>query len=117
MRFPWITARLEKGGLAMQRATLVVNTRSRSGEKAFFRALDLLYSWGVPLGATCTLRDPARLPETVQQAVADDHDLVILGGGDGSVSSVVDLLVSSEVVLGLLPLGTANDFAGTMEIP
>jgi hypothetical protein len=41
LRFPWITARLEKGGLAMQRATLIVNTRLRSGEKAFFRALDL----------------------------------------------------------------------------
>jgi diacylglycerol kinase (ATP) len=48
----------------------------------------------VPLGATYALQDPARLPETVQQAVADDHDLVILGCGDGWVSSVVDLFVS-----------------------
>jgi len=30
MRFPWIIARLEKGDLAMQGATLIVNTRSRS---------------------------------------------------------------------------------------
>jgi hypothetical protein len=87
MRFPWIIARLEKSGLAMQRVPLIVNTRSRSGETAFLRALDLLYSWDVPLGATYALRDPARLPETVQQAVADDHDLVTLGGDDGSVSS------------------------------
>jgi hypothetical protein len=35
MRFPWIIARLEKGDLAMQGATLIVNTRSRSAEKAF----------------------------------------------------------------------------------
>jgi diacylglycerol kinase family enzyme len=48
----------------------------------------------VPLGATYALQDPARLPEMVLQAVADDHDLVILGCGDGWVSSVVDLLVS-----------------------
>jgi|SRR5215204_1648917 len=41
MRFPWVTARLEKGGLAMQRVPLIVNTRSRSGETAFLRALDL----------------------------------------------------------------------------
>jgi hypothetical protein len=41
MRFPWIIAQLEKDGLAMQRATLIVNIRSRSGEKVFFRAIDL----------------------------------------------------------------------------
>ena len=59
----------------------------------------------VPLRATYALRDMARLQETVQQAVADDHDLVILGGGDGSVSFVVDLLVSSEVALGTFAIG------------
>jgi len=96
---------------------LIVNTRSRTGEKAFFRALDLLHSLDVPLGATYALRDPARLPETVRQAVAEGYDLIILGGGDGSVSSVVDFLVGSEAVLGLLPLGTANDFARTLGIP
>lgn len=100
-----------------QRAALIVNTRSRTGERAFFRALDLLHSLDVPLGATYALRDPARLPETVRQTVAEGYDLIILGGGDGSVSSVVDFLVGSEAVLGLLPLGTANDFARTLGIP
>ena len=100
-----------------QRAALIVNTRSRTGEKAFFRALDLLHSLDVPLGATYALRDPARLPETVRQTVAEGYDLIILGGGDGSVSSVVDFLVESEALLGLLPLGTANDFARTLGIP
>jgi hypothetical protein len=66
MRFPWITARLERSGLGIERATLIVSSHSRSGETAFLRALDLLYSWDVPLGATYALRDPARLPETVQ---------------------------------------------------
>ncbi|MGI9050231.1 MAG: lipid kinase [Rubrobacteraceae bacterium] len=103
--------------MTTQRAALIVNTRSRTGERAFFRALDLLGSLGVPLGATYALRDPARLAETVQQSVAEGYDLIILGGGDGSVSSVVDFLVESEAVLGLLPLGTANDFARTLGIP
>ena len=101
------------------RAALIVNTRSRSGERTFFKALDLLEEMGVPLGATYAIRDPIRLPETVREVLHEgsDYRLLILGGGDGSVSSVVDFLADHDVILGLLPLGTANDFARTLGIP
>ena len=102
-----------------RRAALIVNTRSRSGERTFFRALDRLQEMKVPLGATYAIRDPARLAETVREVLGDGsgYRTLILGGGDGSVSSVVDFLAHHEVVLGLLPLGTANDFARTLGIP
>jgi diacylglycerol kinase (ATP) len=101
------------------RAALIVNTRSRTGEKVFFKALDLLHKMEVPLGATYAIRDPARLPETVREVMADGsgYETLILGGGDGTVSSVVDFLAHKHVTLGLLPLGTANDFARTLDIP
>src|ERR671911_3116236 len=104
---------------ATERAALIVNTRSRTGERTFFKALDRLQELHVPLGATYAIRDPARLPETVREVLDDGsgYRLLILGGGDGSVSSVVDFLAHRKVVLGLLPLGTANDFARTLEIP
>jgi diacylglycerol kinase (ATP) len=102
-----------------QRAALIVNTRSRSGEQTFFEALDRLEELGVPLGATYAIRDPVRLPETVREVLheSSEYRLLILGGGDGSVSSVVDFLAHHHIVLGLLPLGTANDFARTLGIP
>ena len=105
--------------LTSRRAALIVNTRSRSGERTFFEALDRLQEMGVPLGATYAIRDPVRLPETVREVLDDGsgYRLLILGGGDGSVSSVVDFLADHEVILGLLPLGTANDFARTLGIP
>ena len=98
---------------------MIVNTRSRSGERAFFRALDRLQELGVTLGPTYAVRDPVRLPETVRDILDDgsEYRVLILGGGDGSVSSVVDFLAHRDVTLGLLPLGTANDFARTLEIP
>lgn len=104
----------------INRAALVVNTRSRTGHKAFFKAEEKLRALGVPLGATYALHDPARLPETVREVLedsSDPYDLIILGGGDGSVSSVADFLVDHHATLGLLPLGTANDFARTLGIP
>lgn len=100
-----------------KKAALIVNTRSRTGERAFFQALDRLQEMDVNVGATYALRDPTRLPETVQEVVNSGCDLLVLGGGDGTVSSVVDFLADKKVVLGLLPLGTANDFARTLGIP
>jgi YegS/Rv2252/BmrU family lipid kinase len=105
------------GGQNTGRAALVVNTRSRTGERAFFRALDRLQELDVSLGVTYALRDPARLAETVREVIEHGYEFLILGGGDGSVSSVVDFLAGRDVVLGLLPLGTANDFARTLGIP
>jgi diacylglycerol kinase (ATP) len=105
--------------IAAERAALLVTTRSRSGELKFFKALDRLQEHGVPLGVTYAIRDPARLPETVKEVLSDGsgYRFLILGGGDGSVSSVVDFLAHHDKVLGLLPLGTANDFARTLKIP
>ena len=106
-------------GRGTGRAALIVNTRSRTGEQTFFRALDRLQDLGVPFGATYAIRDPVRLPETVREVLGDGsgYETLILGGGDGSVSSVVDFLAHHDVTLGLLPLGTANDFARTLGIP
>ena len=109
----------DAGAGGARRAALIVNTRSRSGERVFFEALDLLQEMKVPLGATYAIRDPARLPETVRDVLDDGsgYETLILGGGDGSVSSVVDFLAHRHITLGLLPLGTANDFARTLDIP
>jgi YegS/Rv2252/BmrU family lipid kinase len=102
---------------AFQRAALIVNTGSRTGAHAYERARDRLTGLGVPLVDTFPIRDASRLSETVHQAVDDGCDLVVLGGGDGTISASVDELVDTKVVLGVLPLGTANDFARTLQVP
>src|SRR3954468_5828195 len=76
----------------MKSAALIVNARSRSGERAFEKASRLLDSLGVEVGVSYALGEPPRLPETVREAVGEGHDPILLGGGDGSVSSTVDFL-------------------------
>jgi lipid kinase YegS len=44
-------------------------------------------------------------------------DTAIAGGGDGTVNEVLNGLTGSETALGILPLGTANDFAVQAGIP
>lgn len=100
-----------------RRAVLIVNTLSRQGQRFYSAVKRLLVDNGITLEAAYPVRDPARLPEVVQDAVARGHQFIILGGGDGTISSVVDYFAYKKVVLGILPLGTANSFARTLGIP
>ena len=58
--------------------------------------------------------DTARL---VEEAVAGGaHRLVVLGG-DGLVHLTIQAVAQSPTVLGLVPSGTGNDFAGALAVP
>ncbi len=59
---------------------------------------------------------PKGLSDLVRHAVPH-HDLIILGGGDGTLNSAAEGLFDTQLPLGVLPLGTANDFARTLGIP
>lgn len=58
---------------------------------------------------------PLRL-EALRDA-ASPPDAVIVGGGDGSVSTAARLLVGTDIALGVLPLGTFNLFARAIDMP
>lgn len=98
-------------------AVLVVNAHSRRGEKLFQMARDKLVAAGVVLTEAHAVHDPDDLIPTVRRAIVGGAPMVIVGGGDGSLSSTIDEFVGRESILALLPLGTANSFARTLEIP
>lgn len=98
-------------------AWLVVNTHSRRGRKLFRHAGRQLKAAGVTLVRAIAVRRPAELNGRIAEAIADGAKLVIVGGGDGTISGAVDTFVGSDAVFALLPLGTANSFARTLGIP
>ena len=59
----------------------------------------------------------AKLCETLQDAVAAKPDVIVIGGGDGSVSAAAHLLADTPIALGVLPLGTLNHFAHDLGLP
>lgn len=54
--------------------------------------------------------------ELAQTAIASNADLIIASGGDGTVSAVAGTLMKTGIPLGIIPRGTANAFAGALNI-
>jgi len=81
------------------------------------RAEGLLRAQGFRLTATFAVTRPGTLDAVVTRALIDQPSLLVLGGGDGTVASVVGRLAGTETVLGYLPLGTTNNLARVLGIP
>jgi len=67
--------------------------------------------------ARITLASGSDLSALAEQAVRDEHTIVVAGGGDGTINAVASALVGTDVALGVLPLGTLNHFAKDLKIP
>lgn len=98
-------------------AALVINAGARRAAAAPDLVLDKLERAGLPVSAVHHIRSGAELAGTLDRVAAEGHDLVVVGGGDGTVSFAAGRLAGTRIVLGVLPLGTANDLARTLEIP
>lgn len=96
---------------------VVINAASRRGAAAATSAVDFLKQAGVPVSAVHPVTSGAEVTGVLDRVAAEEHDLVVVGGGDGTVSYAAGLLAGTDTVLGVLPLGTANDLARTLEIP
>ena len=71
--------------------------------------------------SVCELSRDVDLNEQIHQAIELGCEKVVAAGGDGTVNAVVNALMhvpaEKRPELAILPLGTANDFAGTLMIP
>ena len=64
---------------------------------------------------------PAQTGSAVERlaarAAAGEAEVVVAGGGDGTVSTVASALVNTDKPLAVLPLGTLNNFSKDLQIP
>ncbi|HEV7475957.1 MAG TPA: diacylglycerol kinase family protein [Pyrinomonadaceae bacterium] len=52
-----------------------------------------------------------------ERAARGDADVIVAGGGDGTIGSMVPAIVGAGKALGVLPFGTMNHFAKDLQIP
>ena len=55
--------------------------------------------------------------ELAKKLAASDAETIVAGGGDGSVSAVAAEVIKAGKILGVLPLGTLNNFSKDLQIP
>jgi len=95
---------------------LVVNSGSRRGADAMTSVRDLFVASGLRSVRAHEVTSGADLPGVLDQVVATAPDLLLVGGGDGTIGCAAERVAGTRTVLGVLPLGTANDFARTLGI-
>lgn len=103
-------------GLARQKVAVVLNPiKARSAEaRALIESACLAAGWDAPRFFETTREDPGF--SQARAAVASGADVVLAGGGDGTVRVVADVLAHTEVAMGLLPLGTGNLLARNIHL-
>ncbi len=99
----------------MQKALLLVNRHARRGQVDLANAINFLKELGLVLIEEST-DHPGQLSDLIR-SYQDKVDLVIIGGGDGTLNAAIKGLIATRLPFGILPLGTANDLARTLGIP
>ena len=97
-----------------QRALLLVNKKSRRGQVNYDHVRMQLTDGGLDL---IEPEAPGDEPSKLILQHAPHVDMIILGGGDGTINRSLKSLLKVQLPLGILPLGTANDLARTLQLP
>src|SRR5665213_2168379 len=96
------------------KAALIINPKAKNANA---QTLKQLYAALNSAGLEVMEFDPSNeltMGEFAEAAVKDHFDVVIAAGGDGTVSAVASKLVDTEAKLGVLPIGTYNNFARSL---
>ncbi|MEP6743642.1 MAG: diacylglycerol kinase family protein [bacterium] len=97
---------------------VIVNASSGTGENGALEArLNELFARDGLRSHVALAQSGHEIVELAQRAARGDADIIVAGGGDGTINSVTSQLLTTKKTLGVLPLGTLNHFAKDLHIP
>jgi YegS/Rv2252/BmrU family lipid kinase len=85
-------------------------------EHKLAHAKHLMAARGLEVVAEIAVDELHRLPDLLRSS-GSRPPIVVAAGGDGTVGAVANAVIATPAVLGILPLGTSNDFARSINIP
>jgi YegS/Rv2252/BmrU family lipid kinase len=96
-------------------AILIGNARS-SNSRLFMEAHQRLIERGLSVDEAHVAADAKDARRHVKRAIRAGRKLIIVAGGDGTMTQIVGAFAYADAVLGVLPLGTGNSFARSLGI-
>ena len=102
----------------MSRIFVILNAGSGGGcEQALAQQVhELFEAAGMPAEVSLA-QGGGEIAAKLAHAIAQNAEVIVAGGGDGTVSTIAAALVDRDIALGVLPLGTLNHFAKDLGIP
>ncbi len=102
----------------MARIAVVLNARAgKGGAEAVRQRIEELLAAAGRSPTVTIAADGASVAAAARRAVEEGCDILVAGGGDGTVSAAAASVVGTRIPLGVLPLGTLNHFAKDLGIP
>ena len=96
----------------------VLNESSGSGDcTAKARQVEEIFAAAGREVRVTVARSGGELRGSMERSLQDGCEILVAGGGDGTISTAASLLVDRSIPLGVLPLGTLNHFAKDVGIP
>ncbi|HEX2867425.1 MAG TPA: diacylglycerol kinase family protein [Ignavibacteriales bacterium] len=102
----------------IMRAAVVINrsagtTSSGEGIKEKLEKLFCIYK----IDPEIFLVEGQEVKKLIETLIPRDFDVIVVAGGDGTLSSGAGVLAGKNIPMGIIPLGTLNHFAKDLGIP
>jgi diacylglycerol kinase (ATP) len=101
------------------RAKLIFNPSAGAARTSPIEIVDVIHemqTWKLVPEAYLVEPD-SDLPVVVQDALAQGFRMFVVCGGDGTISAVARSLAGTDATLGIIPIGTRNNTALSLNIP
>ncbi len=98
------------------RAKVIINSKAGRGRSPRLREL-LRKALGTNCESIESTTGAGHATEIARDACQSGFDTIVVVGGDGTINEVINGMIGSDVTIGIVPTGTANDLARFHHIP
>lgn len=110
----------KEGLFVLAKSGICIILNAGSGKRDTKSRPDSITAAFAALGSACTIKlveDGAQIEARARAAVLEGFTTIVAAGGDGTICGVAAALRGSKTVMGILPLGTFNYFARSLDLP